>query len=310
MTPTKIMVGVIISVLLLSAAYSVFNVQNIKGSSTIPSITATQLPDDVANNGGRDKEKIEPVQNSNFKANAVQQGDNDVARFVIDCLKMNAEIVGIESALDQTSSQMLPVFSVKNEKDLDDLSKKLASIRSKKEQCNNIDHNQFLETSGKILRESATNGDIDSQLCVIEQKLLSARTKGLSDDEKNNRETYLTNYRDDAYNRGDLRIVQLDAENALTVGHGPIGSHMTAFPIDKATYYRSLLLLRKAAVGSYAEELDNSIIQFKKSINSQDESTSFSDKELQEQEHNAELIFDKNFKNSAKLQSPPIPCGS
>lgn len=228
------------------------------------------------------------------------------------CLNLASELSRVEYALNTHQSATLPIILVGSEKDLDRLMARLGEIRANEEsECRDVDRMELIDSAGRLVRRAAQEGDVDSQLCVIEQRFLDPRAKGLAADEAAHRQENLERYRSDAYRRGDWRIVQLDALRALTVGHGPIGSHLLDTPpAGMSQYYKALLLLRKGAEGDYAKLLDSEIERIRHLDSSADsERTPLSDDERVEAETKADEDYAAFFSTSQRLQSPPVPCG-
>lgn len=238
--------------------------------------------------------------------------DVQSAHAAMKCLNLASELSRIEYALNTHQNVTLPIILVKSEKDLDQLTARLGEIRASQEsECRGLDRMELISSAGSLVRRAAQEGDVDSQLCVMEQRFLDPRTKGLTEDEAEHRLENLEKYHSDAYRRGDWRIVQLDALRALTVGHGPIGSHLLDTPpVGLDQYYKSLLLLRKGAEGDYAKSLDSEIERIRHLDSSPDTGrTPMLEDERVEAEKKADEEYSAFFSKSQRLQSPPAPCG-
>ncbi len=181
----------------------------------------------------------------------------------------------------------------------------------KRTYCDSLSPKQLSTLTRRAAKNAAKLGDVDAQLCVIEQRFLEPRDTELTPDERAHGEIYLADYQERALDRGDWRIVSLMMARTVSLGHGPIYARVGVSPIDPVTYFRSLQLLRLGAVGDYATSLDDQISAFVATTNPQlmAEDHGLSDQDIADAIAWAHAEFQSHFSDSPKLSQPPVACG-
>jgi hypothetical protein len=159
-------------------------------------------------------------------------------------------------------------------------------------------------------KNAAALGDVDAQLCVIQLRFLEPR-HDLSPDETLHGWDYIAAYEAQAFERGDWRIVALMVARTLSLGHGPIFPRLDVASGDPLDYFRAMLLLRRGAVGEYADQLDRELAAFIKKDNPEmrREGRGLTEADIAGAEAWAHEQFDSHFATSPQLTEPPLACG-
>lgn len=249
------------------------------------------------------QQRLEPIARRGNLAAA-----SELSRFAVRCHKVTTNVAALQTQMNDDSKHLDP--QSKKARD-SELNAKIDAVREfGRTHCETLPRAELNALASSAAKNAAALGDVDAQLCVIEQRFLEGRAPALTADERVHGWTRIAQYSDSAFERGDWRIVWLMAARTISIGNGQIYPMSGRPPGDPESYLRALQLLRLGADGAYALELDGKITEFVTITNPEmrSEGTGLSDDALADAKRWASEQFASNFSTSPRLTATPVPC--
>ena len=240
------------------------------------------------------------------------RASSELSRAAMRCYKSVSDIATLQSQMTTNAKRRDAAQPSDGDRDRD-IRAKIDEIDDyMKSRCDVMSREDLGALARSAAKRAASLGDVDAQLCVIEQRFLEPRAPDLDPDERLNGRTYAADYEERALDRGDWRIVSLMIARPLSIGHGPIHARPDATPIDPVSYFRGIRLLRLGATGEYAATVDDEIDAFVKTSNPElvSQGQGLSDEDMADASAWAQQEYQSHFSTSPPLTERPVPCGN
>jgi hypothetical protein len=234
---------------------------------------------------------------------------SELFRKAMPCYKATSDVATLQSRMNTERDERDRSFGSDGD---GTIAAKIEEIEAfKRSDCDLISRDNLAALTRFAAKNAAALGDVDAQLCVIEQRFLEPRTPDLSSDEQINGWNIIADYEKRAFDRGDWRVVSLMIARTLSRGHGPIRARADATPGDPESYLRALQLLRLGATGDYASSIDDAIATFIDTTNPAliEDNRGLSDETIADAKAWAAEQFELHFSKAPPLTEAPIPCG-
>jgi len=232
----------------------------------------------------------------------------ELSRAAIRCYKTAEDIAMLQRRINTDTQEADPLAKEARDRDL---TARIEAIRDfGRTHCDTMSRETLEALTRFAAKNAAALGDADAQMCVIQQRFLEPR-HDLSPDERQHGWDYIAAYEASAFERGDWRIVSLMVARTLSSGHGPIVPHLSVAASDPFDYFRAMLLLRRGAVGEYADKLDGELAQFIEKDNPEmrRDGLGLTDEDMSGAKAWAQEQFDSHFATSPPLSEAPVACG-
>lgn len=273
------------------------SIQEVKSEQNIaidaPSPSATTTPP-AATTLLRLRDTLEPRAAEGDTAAAARLAHDAMA-----CATADAKHMRMETILENAGSER-PDIAARHRLERAALPSKIAELqRMQRLVCAGVSKEQAFELARRAILQAARLGDVDSQLCAITYYFIDT-------------DHLIETYQDQAFARGDWRVVRLMA--LKTISAGPtLGARVSSppDPDDPALYYRMMNLLQLGANKAYAQDLQDELDSFDGSNNAilAHGGANLSPEQADEARAWAQEQYRKYFALSPRMNAAPALCG-
>lgn len=188
-------------------------------------------------------------------------------------------------------------------KDLDKNSEALSKLDSELKSCPSS--SQLASNYYKSAKQMAKRGDADAQLCYLESRFMNGN-EGIrySADDSSDYQADAPRYIDNAFARGDWRVVKL-----LGTEHLPTTSSLLPLIVkgDPYTAYKMNRLLRLGADGGYGDMLDK-LANAHFLTPRMTSGPALAPEQIAQANAEAQELYNQHFRSSPRLTKAPTVC--